>query len=141
MKTLFFDFALSIIWCGILNLALYMKQFAIVSGTMSTLTWCLLRQSHLGQPQLLLQESFFTKLGQSGFCCFLNSVNHGIFRYSYDNVLLATTKYALQKMQQICRQFSSSQNPSFSTYVNPIPKPKMLKITLKASSETFNECP
>jgi hypothetical protein len=61
-----------------------------------------------------------TELRRSGYGCYVNGFYHGIFGYSDDNMLLAPTEYALQKMLQICEHFASSHNLKFSTDVNPI---------------------
>ena len=48
----------------------------------------------------------FNELRRSGYGCFVNGFYHGIFGYSDDNLLLAPSEYALQKMLKICEKFA-----------------------------------
>lgn len=43
-------------------------------------------------------NQLFAELRRSGYGCFVNGFYHGIFGYSDDNMLLAPSEYALQKM-------------------------------------------
>ena len=62
----------------------------------------------------------------------MNGFYHGIFGYSDDNMLLAPSEYALQKMLEICENFASSHNLKFSTDVNPAKcKTKCIAFTKK----------
>ena len=51
---------------------------------------------------------FFSELRRSGYGCYVNGFYHGIFGYSDDNMLLAPSEYALQKMLDICQSFANS---------------------------------
>ena len=61
----------------------------------------------------------FNELRRSGYGCFVNGFYHGIFGYSDDNLLLAPSEYALQKMLKICEKFANDHNLKFSTDPNP----------------------
>ena len=61
----------------------------------------------------------FNELRRSGYGCFVNGFYHGIFGYSDDNLLLAPSEYALQKMLKICEKFANDHNLKFSTDQNP----------------------
>ena len=61
----------------------------------------------------------FSELRRSGYGCYVNGFYHGIFGYSDDNMLLAPSEYALQKMLDICQSFANSHNLKFSTDANP----------------------
>ena len=50
----------------------------------------------------------------------MNGFYHGIFGYSDDNMLLAPSEYALQKMLEICENFAGAHNLQFSTDRDPI---------------------
>ena len=65
-------------------------------------------------------NQLFTELRRSGYGCFVNGFYNGIFGYSDDNMLLAPSEYALQKMLEICENFASSHNLKFSTDLDPI---------------------
>ena len=65
-------------------------------------------------------NQLFSELRRSGYGCFVNGSYHGIFGYSDDNMLLAPTEYALQKMLKICENFAAKHNLKFSTDVNPV---------------------
>ena len=61
----------------------------------------------------------FQKLRLSGYGCWVNGNYNGIFGYSDDNLLLAPSQQALQKMLLICEKFADEHNLKFSTDVNP----------------------
>ena len=61
----------------------------------------------------------FAKLRRSGLGCWLNGRYHGIFGYSDDNLLMAPSIFALQKMIDICEEFALSHNLKFSTDPDP----------------------
>ena len=65
-------------------------------------------------------NSLFNELRRSGYGCFVNGFYHGIFGYSDDNMLLAPSEYALQKMLEICEKFANEHNLRFSTDQNPL---------------------
>ena len=50
----------------------------------------------------------------------MNGMYHGIFGYSDDNMLLAPSEYALQKMLEIGEKFAAEHNLKFSTDQDPI---------------------
>ena len=60
-------------------------------------------------------NSLFTELRRSGYGCHVNGFYNGIFGYSDDNMLLAPSEYALQKMLEICERFATNHNLKFST--------------------------
>ena len=64
-------------------------------------------------------NQLFSELRRSGYGCFVNGFYHGIFGYSDDNMLLAPSEFALQKMLEICENFAGHHNLKFSTDVNP----------------------
>ena len=61
----------------------------------------------------------FEKLRKSGYGCWVNGIYSGIFGYSDDNLLLAPSLFALQKMLTICEEFAEEHNLKFSTDENP----------------------
>ena len=65
-------------------------------------------------------NSLFTELRRSGYGCHVNGFFHGIFGYSDDNMLLAPSEHALQKMLEICERFATSHNLKFSTDPDPV---------------------
>ena len=65
-------------------------------------------------------NSLFAELRRSGYGCHVIGMYHGIFGYSDDNMLLAPSEYALQKMLEICEKFAAEHNLKFSTDQDPI---------------------
>ena len=61
----------------------------------------------------------FSSLRRSGYGCWVNGRYHGIFGYSDDNLLLAPSIVALQKMLRVCESFATEHNMKFSTDENP----------------------
>ena len=61
----------------------------------------------------------FEKLRDDGYGCWINGIFSGIFGYSDDNLLIAPSLYALQKMLITCENFASEHNLKFSTDANP----------------------
>ena len=77
-------------------------------------------------------NQLFDELRRSGYGCFVNGFYHGIFGYSDDNMLLAPSEYALQKMLEICENFAGAHNLKFSTDRDPIKcKTKCIAFTRK----------
>ena len=64
-------------------------------------------------------NELFDILRKSGYGCWLNGNFHGLFGYSDDNLLLAPSVYALQKMLRICEKFANDHNLKFSTDRDP----------------------
>ena len=64
-------------------------------------------------------NQLFDLLQRSEYCCFFNGLQHGIFGYLDDNLLLAPSEYALKKMMKMCEQFANDHNLQFSTDPNP----------------------
>ena len=108
-----------------LLLFIYMQQFANVKwnnsysemfslangvrqgGVISAILYC------------FYSNVLFKTLRRSGYGCRINGVFVGIFGYSDDNILLAPSIYALQKMLKICENFAESHGLIFSTDVDP----------------------
>ena len=63
---------------------------------------------------------FAAKLRRSGFGCWLNGRYHEIFGYSDDNLWMAPSIFALQKMIYICEDYFPSHNLNFNTDPDPI---------------------
>ena len=108
-----------------LLLFIYMKQYANVKwnntfSTMFTLTNGV-RQGGVISAILycFYGNELFSELRRSGYGCWVNGYFHGIFGYSDDNMLLAPTEFALQKMLEICEKFAEKHNLKFSTDVDP----------------------
>ena len=64
-------------------------------------------------------NDLFKILRYSGYGCCLNGSYHGVFGYSDDNLLMAPSIYALQKMLRICEKFAQEHNLIFSTDLDP----------------------
>ena len=65
-------------------------------------------------------NKLFSSLRNSGFGCWINGYYHGIFGYSDDNLLLAPSTYALQKMVDKCDTFAMEHGLKFSTNADPV---------------------
>ena len=104
---------------------IYLKQYANVkwNGSFSSMFSLTNGVRQGGVISALLYcfygNKLFTELRRSGYGCYINGFYHGIFGYSDDNMLLAPSEYALQKMLKICENFASSHNLKFSTDINP----------------------
>ena len=80
-------------------------------------------------------NSLFSQLRRSGYGCWINGVFTGIYGYSDDNLLLAPSIYALQKMLNICESFAESHGLIFSTDTDPAKcKTKCIAFTCKQSN-------
>ena len=65
-------------------------------------------------------NELFRSLRNSGLGCWINDNYHGIFGYSDDNLLLAPSTYALQKMVEKAESFAYEHGLKFSTNADPI---------------------
>ena len=104
---------------------IYMKQYACVKwnnsssdlfgltngvrqgGVISAILYC------------FYGNQLFNLLRKSGYGCWLNGSYAGIFGYSDDNMLVAPSIFALQKMLDICETFANSHGLKFSTDLDP----------------------
>ena len=85
-------------------------------------------------------NELFDILRKSGYGCWLNGNFHGLFGYSDDNLLLAPSVYALQKMLRICEKFANDHNLKFSTDRDPEKcKTKCTSFLRKSSLGTDND--
>ena len=108
------------------------------SGTMNTLPCSPLQTGFAKEESsppfsiFFYGNQLFAELRRSGYDCFVNGFYHGIFGYSDDNMLLAPSEYALQKMLEICENFAGAHNLQFSTDRDPIKcKTKCIAFTRK----------
>ena len=62
----------------------------------------------------------FSNLRRSGYGCWTNGRYTGIYGYSDDNLLLAPSIFALQKMLDICEKFAADHGLVFSTDIDPL---------------------
>ena len=65
-------------------------------------------------------NKLFSSLRNRGFGCCLNGYYHGIFGFCDDNLLLAPSTYALQKMVDECDTFAKEHGLKFSTNADPV---------------------
>ena len=60
-------------------------------------------------------EKLFTKLENQRSGCWVNGMFLGLLGYSDDNIILAPSLHALQKMLKTCEEFAAEHNLKFST--------------------------
>ena len=65
-------------------------------------------------------EQLFATLERQRSGCWIQSYFMGLLGYSDDNICLAPSLHALQKMLKTCEDFAFSHNLKFSTDPNPI---------------------
>ena len=109
-----------------LILFVYMEQFANVRWNNTCSSMFTLRNGvRQGAVASALFYCFYSNiifkiLRRSGYGCWVNGLYHGIFGYSDDNLLLAPSPFALQKMLSICETFACDHNLQFSTDKDPL---------------------
>ena len=101
------------------------------------------RQGAILSPSLfcVYLDTLLTSLRDAGVGCHIGGTFCGAFGYADDVTLLAPSRQALQKMLNICEEFSSSHSILFST--DPLPaksKTKCLFFFKKKNLRANQEC-